>query len=288
MEPVTLSLVSGALFWGYDRLRARAAADPNNIPDPPELDPAVVNQGTHVLGNVRVFDHDIARGLEAVLGSVSAVRVDGGELGKQVGQVYRILPLRQGEPTGAAVIEHARASLPDCAIIASLTLPILFLPLAQSKPAMLLIVAPPGGESYAARDSHFAVLLPEKRAEKKAAPSEDAAVRKAVGDAPSGAGVATPPTEPTPSTPVEEAPAPVAVANPFPDPPSAEELEALRARHARERLASPFPPPPEASEQEKVNDAIRKSIARSNGVAAHVPADDPGPTAPSAPPTEAG
>lgn len=219
MEPVTLSIVSGVLFWGYDRLRARAAADPNNVPDPPVLDEAVVNQGTHCLGPVRVFDHDISKGLEVVLARVSAVRIDGGPLGRE-GHVYRILPLKLGEPTAADVLRHARAAVPNCVVVASLTLPILFLPLAQSKPAMIMVIAPPGSEGLAGRDGHFAVLLnpPAKLAPKEAAPA------------------------PAPT------PAPAAVVTPPP--------------------AGPFPPPPVTEvpvEQLTVDEAIRRSVARSNG-----------------------
>jgi hypothetical protein len=116
LDPITLSVLSGVLFYVVDKRRKRAEAGKAQSLDSftlPTIGAAEVESFTSVVGpeKTRQFDRVVSDGLPALLGARSLVAISQGPVGRIApsARVYRVVPLAQALGSASETIAAARA-----------------------------------------------------------------------------------------------------------------------------------------------------------------------------------
>lgn len=166
MDPITLSVLSGVLFYVIDKRRKKTTDHAVPSLDQftlPTIGAAEVESFTHVTGadKTRQFDRLVSDGMPALLAVRSLVPISQGPIGRvaPAAKVYRVVPLAQGLQTAADVIALARTE--GQIVLSSLSLIGLTW---GSDDAMLVIVGGPELKSFVSSPpgvrGDFALLPP--------------------------------------------------------------------------------------------------------------------------------
>lgn len=145
MDPITLSVLSGVLFWAIDRRKAKGEARGSRFSAAPSLEnftlPTIgapeTTMFTHLLGGVRHFDRAVSAGMAPFLSARSAVPIPLGPLAQAApaARVYRVMPLARGAELASDIF--ARAKTESQTVLGSLSL--ISLPLGSQDPMLLIV-----------------------------------------------------------------------------------------------------------------------------------------------------